>query len=507
MANADTVPPKIESASPRHDFLRVARLVFSFPAGIGSLLVLLGALTVRGRFDDPDMWWHLKSGQVIWTTHHIFQTDIFSYTTNHQAFVPQEWLGQLSIYGAYRLAGMQGLMLWLVILTSVLLIAGYVLCSMYAQNAKVGFVGAMIVWFYATIGFSIRPQLIGYILLIALLLLIHLGRTRDSRWFFCLPFLFAVWINCHGSFFLGITVTALILGSSVFAFSARGLVACRWDTRCRRSLLLAFALSLAALFLNPDGIKQILYPLNTVFRQPINLANVEEWKPLNLLDARGIGLLALLLCAILLVVFRKANIQLDELALLALGSWLAVRHTRLLFAFGILAAPILSRQLAVYWEAYQSSTDRIWPNAALMCLALLGTVGSFPSASNLERQVEEKSPVKAVKFIKNAHLSGPMLNDYPSGGYLIWAAPEYPVFIDGRADVYEWSGLLGEFGKWATLQSDPNLLLEKYKINFCLLSRKAPMSQVLEHLKNWKLIYSDENSVVFLRTAPAPNMG
>ena len=42
---------------------------FRFPSMLTGLLVVLAVLSVRGRFDDPDMWWHLKMGQIIWTTH------------------------------------------------------------------------------------------------------------------------------------------------------------------------------------------------------------------------------------------------------------------------------------------------------------------------------------------------------------------------------------------------------------------------------------------------------
>jgi hypothetical protein len=100
-----------------------------------------------------------------------------------------------------------------------------------------------------------------------------------------------------------------------------------------------------------------------------------------------------------------------------------------------------------------------------------------------------------------------MLNDYTFGGYLIWAAPQYPVMIDGRTDLYEWSGFLGEFGSWASLKSDPHLLLDKYKVNFCLLNRESPMARVLPLLQGWKQIYSDNNSVIFARVEsghPAP---
>jgi hypothetical protein len=192
----------------------------------------------------------------------------------------------------------------------------------------------------------------------------------------------------------------------------------------------------------------------------------------------------------------------DELFLLAIGTWMAVSHMRMLFLFGILAAPILSRLLADSWEGYDAQTDRIWPNAVMIGASLLTIFLAFPSGRNLAEQVENQSPQKAVEFIKANHLTGPMLNDYDSGGYLIWAAPEHPVFVDGRGDVYEWSGVLAEFGRWATLQSDPNVLLQKYKISFCILNRQSPMAHVLPLMHDWKMAYEDNNSVIFVRTTP-----
>ena len=501
MEGSGQASSELESSAP-HDIapMRVLRKVFSFPVMLASVLVVLGILTVRSRFDDPDMWWHLKTGEIIWTTHTIPVTDLFSYTALHQAFVPQEWLAQLSMYAAYKADGLSGLMLWLCLLTAILLIAGYLFCSFYSGNPKVAFVGAMTIWFFATIGFSIRPQMVGYIFLIFEMLVIHLGRTRNPRWFFWLPVLFAFWINCHGSFILGLIVAGLYLFSSFFEFQAGSLLAQRWDPHRRWTLGLALILSVAALFLNPDGVKQILYPVNTMLHQPINLGNVEEWKALAVSDPRGAALLAILLCSFLLVLVGRAELYWDELLLMILSTWLAFSHTRLLFVFGILVAPTFSRQLSASWDEYSIEKDHIWPNAVMIAASLLIAVLTFPSARGLEQQVEDLSPVKAVRFIKTSHLSGPMLNDYPFGGYLIWAAPEYPVFMDGRADVYEWAGVLGEFGNWATLQSDPNALLQKYNVGFCLLSNHSPMLHVLPLLNGWRQVYSDNNSVIFART-------
>jgi len=474
--------------------------VFSFPVALAALLAVLATLTVRSRFDDPDLWWHLKSGEVIWTTHTIPTADLFSYTTNHHATIPHEWLSQLSIFAAYKLGAYSGLMLWLCCLTSAILIAGYGLCSLYSGNAKVSFLGAFAIWLFGTAGFSIRPQMVGYLLLTIELLLLQLGRTRNPRWFFALPPLFALWVNSHGSFFLGFAVAGILLFSSWFDFQYGSLLAIPWDAPRRRTLAIALALSVLALLLNPIGIRQALYPLDAQFHQLIQMAQVEEWQPLELGNPRGLALLVVLGCIALVVIVRRSQLHWHELLILALGTWLAAGHRRMLFPFGILAAPVLARVLANSWEGYDPERDRPLPNLVLIALCLLVAFFAFPSRSNLARQVEQQSPVNAFDFIEANHLAGPMMNEWTFGGYLIWAAPDHPDFIDGRGDIFEWTGVMSEYGQWITLQSPPSALLDQYGINFCLLSPGSPMSHVLPLLPNWKSVYSDDHAVVFART-------
>jgi hypothetical protein len=482
--------------------LRIAglRRVFSFPAALSSLLAVLAVLTVRGRFSDPDMWWHLRTAQIIWTTHVIPRTDLFSWTTGHHAWVPHEWLSQLTLYGAYSLGGYSGLMLWLCGMSALLLILGYLLCWLYSGNAKVAFVGALLIWLFSTVGLAVRPQLIGYALLICELLLLHLGRRRDARWFLVLPPLFALWINCHGSFFLGLAVAAMYLFSAWFRFRCGSLIAEPWDPATRNRLSVMLLLSVGAVFLNPVGYRQVVYPVQTMVGLPQLIQATQEFQPTALHSTRGIALLGTIGCVMLLLIVRRAELHWHELLLLAAGTWLALGHERLLFVFGILVAPILCRMLAPSWEGYDVARDRILPNAVLMALALGLAVAAFPSRRNLTAQVDRANPVKAVDFVKRQHLNGPMLNEFVYGGYLIWAAPEHPVFIDGRGDIFEWTGVVQEYGNWATLQSDPQGLLEKYHIGFCLLAKDAPMARVLPLLPGWVAVYRDDLAVIFART-------
>jgi hypothetical protein len=466
-----------------------------------SLLALLSVFTVRSRFDDPDMWWHLKMGQTIWTNHKIPSTDLFSYTTAQHSYIAHEWLAQLVIYGSYLLGGYSGMMFLLCVLASALVIAGYSLCWIYSGNAKIAFLGAMAIWFFSTIGVAIRPHTIGYLLLIIELLLLHLGRTRDSRFFLGLPPLFAIWVNTHGSFFLGLIIAGISLISSCVQVQAGLIVPIAWRPNARRVLTWACVLSIAALLLNPVGIKQILYPVNTLFHQPVGISRILEWQPLGFDDVRAYALMAVLGCLALLVVVRKKEIFWHELLMLAVGTWLAVGHRRMLFPFGILVAPVLSRLLADAWETYSIEQDHPVLNFLGIVGSLLAIFFAFPTSQALSTQVDTHSPVKAVEYIKAKHLSGNMLNEYVFGGYLIWAIPEHPVFVDGRSDVFEETGVLAEYLDWSSLRSSPAELLDKYKIKYCLLARESPMANVMS-LLGWTAVYSDINSIVFVRNVP-----
>jgi hypothetical protein len=341
--------------------------------------------------------------------------------------------------------------------------------------------------------------MLGYVLLACELLILHLGRSRDRRWFFLLPFLFALWVNSHGSFFLGMIVLAVVLMCGSIETNTGLMTARPLDRARRKTLLWAAGLSLAGLFVNPVGWELLAYPVRTIFDPRMPLDAVTEWQRLSFDDARAFGLVALAGGMALFGLVRRTKLYLDEFALLAVAFGMAILHQRLLFAWGIVAAPIVCRQLAHLGDPYSPAQDKPLPNAFLILASLGVAFAAFPAQSALVSQVDRANPVQAVDFIRRTHLTGRMLNDYAYGGYLSWALPEQKVFIDGRADVYAWTGVLQDYGAWATLRQDPNRLLDNYRIDWCLLSRSAPQARVLRYLPGWSERYSDSQSVIFAR--------
>ncbi|HJP93490.1 MAG TPA: hypothetical protein VJ875_16140, partial [Pyrinomonadaceae bacterium] len=95
-------------------FRRVFPLVF---------LLMVFALAVRqSAAIDPDLWWHLQTGQDIVTSRTIPQTDIYSFTKAGSEWVTHEWLSEVFIYAIFRAAGWAGL---LVVFPTLITIAFY----------------------------------------------------------------------------------------------------------------------------------------------------------------------------------------------------------------------------------------------------------------------------------------------------------------------------------------------------------------------------------------------
>jgi hypothetical protein len=477
--------------------------VFSFPVVRVVLLVMMAVFTFHGRFNTTDTWWDLKTGEIIWNTRSVPTVDLFSFTTNQHFCVPHEWLAQLSIYAAYHFGGYVGMAVWFYVFASLLSIAAYALCWLYSGSGKVAFLGALGIWFFATIGFSIRAQLIGYVLLLCELLIVWLGRTRSPKWLLVLPPLFIVWVNCHGSFLLGLTVLGAVLACSFLEFRTGLLVSHRWAGKQRNMLATVFVLSIGALFVNPVGLAQLTYPIDTMFNQPLQKEFISEWPPAPFSDPRAWGLLAIAGLILLVPLLRRIELTLQELLLVGLGFELAVQHQRMVFVFGILAMPVLCRLCAAAWNRRGMNRNRVLLNAVVITIATTMMVQRFPSSRELTEELNKGNPAKALNFVRRSGLSGRMLNDYDYGGYLIWAAPERKVFADGRGDVYEWTGVLKDYIRWANVLEDPRVLLNKYRIDYCLLKRDSPISRVMQLLPGWKSAYSDDVSAVFVRSAPS----
>jgi hypothetical protein len=69
--------------------------------------VALFAMSVRETI-DPDLWWHLRTGEAILQIG-IPRTDLFSYTVPTHEWIVQQWLTDLLMWLIYSGVGLDGL--------------------------------------------------------------------------------------------------------------------------------------------------------------------------------------------------------------------------------------------------------------------------------------------------------------------------------------------------------------------------------------------------------------
>jgi hypothetical protein len=345
---------------------------------------------------------------------------------------------------------------------------------------------------------SIGPRMLLFGWLCMVGMLIVLDRFRQTgKGLWLLPPLFALWINLHGSWVFGMVVLIITIASGLVESEWGLVVARRWPPVELKKLLIVFAASLAALFVNPFGYRLLLYPFDLLFRQPSNMKYIEEWQSVNF--STGHGKLALIMIFSLLAaaLFSRRRWRLDEVVLVAFALSGALSHRRLLFFAGLILAPILAPHVKQF-PFFDRERDKPWLNAAIMAAVVGSLVFFFPSAAQLQQKVAEQFPTAALNFMERQNLRGRIFNSRMWGGYMEWNTPELKPFIDGRSDIFVYNGTFDEHVK-ALLIEEPFEILDKYKFDYVLMEPKQPLSYVVEHSPAWRLIYSDKVAVLFER--------
>ncbi len=475
------------------------RLVFSFPAMLGTFLV--GRVFYEGRafFVDPDLWWHIKVGQNILATHHWPTTDPFSFTVGGTPWIAYEWLGDVLLGAVARYGGLLGLDVLLIVLASVVMLALYAYGTLRSGNSKAGFVASGLLCSLAFASFNLRPQMLGYLFLVLVLIALERFRQGQRRALWFLPLLFLLWINTHGSWVIGLGVIFVFWASGLVEFRLGGIAARRWSSTERIRLEFVFLLCVAAVPLTPYGTRLAAYPFTVASALPLNVGNILEWQPMPFNIAGGKLFLGVVLAFFVAQMVFQLTWRLAEVVLFLGGIIMACLHVRFILLFVPFFTPLLATLLARWLPPYDRKKDHYVLNAVLMAAVVVAMVKYFPTRTDIARIVARSFPARAVEYLHQHPVPGPMYNNYGYGGYLIWALPEKEVFIDGRGDLYEDGGAFSEYMEVAGLKPAAFTVLRAHRIQSCLLDLKEPLATVLAAHPDWEKRYSDEVSVLFVR--------
>ena len=187
----------------------------------------------------------------------------------------------------------------------------------------------------------------------------------------------------------------------------------------------------------------------------------------------------------------------------------------------LVTAPVLARHLAPIVEAVSSriklpilARQDLKPGLSsilngliviLVAVAALLKCGIALSPRMIDEARRQTVPVRAVEWMKQNHAAGPMYNSYNWGGYLVWALPDMPVFVDARTDLYD-DRFLQEYFQIMFVRpggtsplGDWQAVLDRYHVRLALTERDSWLATMLATQPEWRLAYNDDQAVVWVR--------
>jgi hypothetical protein len=470
--------------------------LFSFPAVLAASLAYLVFLLSRRNLADPDLWWHLRNAQYLFTRGHLPVVDSYSYTAPGAAVLPFEWLAEIPYYLAYKWAGLPAVFVLVFLICTAIVLGIFRLSYLASHDVKNAFLVTVGGAVLAAISIGARTLLFGWLYLVVLLLIFEAVRREGWKWLWLVPPLFCLWVNSHGSWPMGMVLFGIFIAAGLVEGRWGQVYATRWSAEQLRKLLITAAASVVALFVNPFGYHLVIFPFKVMFAAGTGIGNIQEFSSVDFHTPWGKVMMAVILGVLLVALFSRERWRLDEVACVMLALYYSLTYIRFIFLAGILVPPMLAKRIKLM-GLYDKNADRRLANAVALAILLCLFIVSAPNTSKFQNPV--KYPEGAVAYMKTNGIQGRVFHEWVWGGYLIWHTPELKVFIDGRGDPYGPTGVFKDYLSAVSNQA-PQAVLDKYQVEYVLMPTDSPLAKFLESNPRWIVRYSDETSVLFRRS-------
>jgi hypothetical protein len=466
------------------------------------MVLFLGLFAMAARnVTDPDIWWHLKTGQLMVVQKSVPHADSFSYTRAGEPWIAHEWLADVLLFEVQHNAG------WGALIVAFALAIGAAFFLLYRRcgsNPYVAGAATLLAAFATRPTWGVRPQVLSVLLTSLWLLILERSEEKPKILWWTLP-LTLLWVNLHAGFALGLVLYGLFLaGERVEAPLGRG-----QSPRSFGSAVLILALDLVIVPLNPNGARLFWYPIQTLHSAAMQ-KYIAEWASPNFHRAEYLPCLLIVLGTFAALSWPRFNLRPRDLLLLLVSLFAALRSIRLVPLFVLIAVPLLSRQLCG-WSMQPSTTQLLRGNprgvirsvlngAIALSMALFAI---FHTAHVIRGQpaIEAQTlPEGAIAFLQSHPPIRPVFNHYDWGGYLIWRLyPSVRVFIDGRADLYG-EEFFHEFADTYQFKDDWRRTLDRWSIGTVLVPAGSPLATGLRQIPVWTVSYEDSQAVIFTRS-------
>ncbi|HEY4474790.1 MAG TPA: tetratricopeptide repeat protein [Candidatus Paceibacterota bacterium] len=512
------------------------------------VFILLGLFLIHS-FDSigQDIGRHLKVGEIIWQIKEVPKTNLFSFTESDFPFINHHWLSEVIFFEIFSYFGFTGL----IFLKTILVLTTFLLLFFSIKNyvnfwpLLVSFLFSIFIFISRT---EVRPEIFSFIILS--FFLFALFRAKHEKLYFYLwflPIFELFWVNLHIYFFIGpFLVTAFLIDKLVNRNLKRGDMSLlqfggeESDAKKRhissltcgslKTIIIVLFLTVVATLINPAGMHGVLLPLNILREYGYSI--VENQTLAFLADFFGFNLSifvfkvsAVVLVASFILTAKKARQRIFEIIVSIFFVYAGFRMLRNLPLYALASFPVMAILLTDVFNKLtvlttlniqrtfnvKKSSDKVFKVAVavfLIFMIFFVMSGGYYKKAGLSKAFGLSVPnglERAVNFVKENKIEGPMFNNFDIGGYLIWKLPEHKVFVDNRPEAYSteffneiYKPMQESKEKWAEFS-------EKYGINFVFFAHSdaTPWGQtfIINVIKDsdWQVVYVNEEVIILLK--------
>jgi hypothetical protein len=471
-----------------------------------TLITFMAIFAMAARISvDTDTWWHLRAGQWIIENRSPLTVDPYSYTRFGAEWHYPGWLVQISMFWIFKAFGAGGLNMW----TAIMVCLAFFFIWKTTEGNIFTRAFTMIIAAAATgVYWAARPYLATFVFTAVYIWLFETLRKngyqsikKQAIW---MSVLMVIWANSHAGNFTGFLIWGVYFVDGLIQWLSK-----KAEIQVVRRLILIGLLLVVCVCINPYGVQILAYPFKTVGISALR-DYIQEWQSPNFHSTSVQPFAWLILLVLGSVGISGRKMLWSDLFLAGGFAYMGLMAGRNIALFGLAAPMVITRHLAPILDNLLETKLGVnparrvtrlqntfnWGLLVLLILALFAKIALVYPASANEKAFQKIFPIAAVDYIQQTKPEGRIFNSYNWGGYLIWNLPEYPVFIDGRTDLYddeiidEWIKVVkGEHGWEATL--------DKWHVTFILIEPGTRLTPLLKD--GWNLEYEDAMAQVWVK--------
>lgn len=478
-------------------------------------------LSLSKPVEDPDLFWHLKTGEWIWQYKSLPDENPFSFTAQSHSdesstmiALKQYWLAQLVIYGFYLAGRFYGIVILRCLIYFCIIFVLYLWIKKKGVSRLSSILFLIPPVYFSTIWFGERPNNISF--LFAVIVLYLLEEMKNSQGspgkLIRLPLIMLLWANMHGSFIFGIAIIGLhIVSESMRILRHKGKGN---GVYAHKSFFIVGILSALICLINPNTYKvipvviklkeSISYRISSEMLTTIAYAKAGDYRGIIIIGAAVLPLL---------LKFRHARYY--QFINYLFFTCLALHSERYIPFLVFTSPPVIAELWGKSLDKISKKTENFYiPGLIISAFMIILFLSNFKATIFRNPVISTNYPEESVKFIKEQKPEGELLNDYNNGGFLLWSLwPEYRVFIDSRGLLYE--SVLPAYEKalhWGSLKDAGGVpewkkILSEYKINSILIPpvdirNTGSFMRLVRRLvedNEWEIVFMDKEVILFIK--------